>query len=59
MDTPKTHTAVTRDLTTAEMIAMEGGRKPVLPTEPIDLIGPIVITPVIDPIVAELDTLTP
>ena len=47
-----------RELTPAELIGVEGGGKHQFPLEPIDGIGPIIITPIIGPVILELDPQT-
>jgi hypothetical protein len=44
-----------RSLTPQELIHVEGGARHLYPVEPIDGISPIVITPIIGPVIAELE----
>jgi hypothetical protein len=58
METQKRDETI-RALTPAELIGVEGGGKHVFPIDPINIIDPIIlppiiITPIVDPIIAEL-----
>ena len=54
METQKRDETI-RALTPAELIGVEGGGKHTFPIDPVDGIGPIIITPIIGPVILELD----